>query len=581
MSLGQLSYRYLRAVESFFRTLNVTLKESDPVLSLRGSAVLNTLEITLPKSGSTGDEIFQISHPLLLIGSNGAGKSRMGKYIEERSPNKVHRISAQKSLELSAVIELLPLEVAEGQVFFGNVEAYKGWLTRPKEMAEHKYSYRWDHKDGISNLKKDFHPLLALLFAKKRERDENVVKALQNSTTPEAKATQAQQLQSAPHDKLIEIWNTLLPGLSIDLEKDTVVATSFGRTFSASTMSDGERVIFYLLAQVLLAKPNLILIVDEPEVHIHRSIVHKLWDALEDVRPDCGFVYMTQDLDFASSRIMSTKVWVKSYNGEFWNWEKLRPSDDIPEALLLQILGSQRLVLFTEGIRGSKDAEIYPILFPEFSILPGGGCQEVIRLIKSSKNNDLLRDSKVRGIVDRDFRSNQEIAALRADGVAVLDVAEVEHLYCIPELVEAVGNHMLKDQSEVLAALNLIRTAFSAELKGQAYKRSAAQLRANLSLFSETKGQSANDLQKAFSSFTSSVNVSTLFSESELLYVDAEKSGDIREMLRYLNRKNLYKQVASALGLDGEDYCRIARDLLKKSETLRQSAKTYLLAATN
>jgi AAA domain, putative AbiEii toxin, Type IV TA system/Protein of unknown function (DUF4435) len=571
-----------QTVRNIFRVFGITIRPpTNPPLSGQGVPVANTMTITLPKSDSTGTQVFALSHPLILIGSNGAGKSRMGKFIEEHSPNTIHRVSAQKSLELAEVIALLPLEVAEGQVFFGDENAYKNWLVEPINMARHKYSYRWNHKDGISSLKDDFDPLLALLFARKRERDENLVRAVKSATTPSDKAAQAQQMPSAPHDKLIEIWNVLLPGLSVDLKTDKVFATASGRTFNASTMSDGERVIFYLLAQVLLAKPNLILIIDEPEVHIHRSIVHKLWDALEDARPDCGFVYMTQDLDFASSRTMSTKLWVKSYNGELWNWEELSPSDDIPEALLLQILGSQRKVLFTEGIRGSKDAELYPILFPEFSILPGGGCQEVIRFIKSAKNNHLLRDSRVSGIVDRDFRSDEEIAALRADGIAVLDVAEVEHLYCVTELVEAVGGHILKDRHQIAIAIDVIRTSFTQELNGQAYKRSAAQLRAALSLFSETKGQSATDLQSAFSKFTSTVNTSTIFSESEKLYSDIAKSGDIRNMLRYLNRKNLYIQVANLLGLSGEDYCRIARDLLKKSETLRLAINAYLLPTTN
>ena len=52
------------------------------------------------------------------------------------------------------------------------------------------------------------------------------------------------------------------------------------------------------------------------------------------------------------------------------------------------------------------------------------------------------------GIIDRDFRPDEEIAARRKSGVSVLDVAEVEHLLCIPEVVKAVGKQLEMDPEE-------------------------------------------------------------------------------------------------------------------------------------
>ena len=44
------------------------------------------------------------------------------------------------------------------------------------------------------------------------------------------------------------------------------------------------------------------LIIDEPELHVHRSIMDRLWDELEGARPDSVFVFITHDLEFAASR---------------------------------------------------------------------------------------------------------------------------------------------------------------------------------------------------------------------------------------------------------------------------------------
>ncbi|WP_161565226.1 AAA family ATPase [Campylobacter jejuni] len=80
-------------------------------------------------------------------------------------------------------------------------------------------------------------------------------------------------------------------------------------------MSDGERAILYLIMYVLCIEEKIILI-DEPELHLHPSLTNKLWDVLEKHRQDCLFIYITHDLNFASSHTNSDKFWIKSYDGK-------------------------------------------------------------------------------------------------------------------------------------------------------------------------------------------------------------------------------------------------------------------------
>ena len=73
-------------------------------------------------------------------------------------------------------------------------------------------------------------------------------------------------------------------------------------------MSVGERSVLYLAAQVLRVPESKIIIMDEPEVHLHPSLMGYLWDALEKVRPDCLFIYITHDVDFVTSRRASDTI---------------------------------------------------------------------------------------------------------------------------------------------------------------------------------------------------------------------------------------------------------------------------------
>ena len=83
---------------------------------------------------------------------------------------------------------------------------------------------------------------------------------------------------------------------------------------------------FTLIGEALSVPKDGVFIVDEPELHLHRAIQARLWDAVEIARPDCTFVYITHDLGFAASRKDATKVWLREYNDGKWDslrrWRK-------------------------------------------------------------------------------------------------------------------------------------------------------------------------------------------------------------------------------------------------------------------
>jgi predicted ATP-dependent endonuclease of OLD family len=53
------------------------------------------------------------------------------------------------------------------------------------------------------------------------------------------------------------------------------------KSYAGGEMSDGERAIFYFLGQCLVAPENAAIIIDEPEAHVHKSILQQLWNSIE------------------------------------------------------------------------------------------------------------------------------------------------------------------------------------------------------------------------------------------------------------------------------------------------------------
>ena len=114
-------------------------------------------------------------------------------------------------------------------------------------------------------------------------------------------------------------------------------------------MSDGERVAFYLLGQSRCAPQNSIIVIDEPEIHLRRAVQLIFWDPVEAARPDCVFVYIAHDLEFAATRTSGRKIWMKGFDGTHWEWEEIEPLPELPEQLLFQVLESRCPVPFVEG----------------------------------------------------------------------------------------------------------------------------------------------------------------------------------------------------------------------------------------
>ena len=156
--------------------------------------------------------------------------------------------------------------------------------------------------------------------------------------------------------------------------------------YSSNQMSDGERAVLYLAAQVLCVPENKTLIIDEPELHLHRSIMNRLWVALENHRPDCLFIYITHDTQFAAMHGHADKIWIKEFDGQNWKFEKLENSE-LPEDLLFDILGNRRNVLFVEGEKNSYDTQLYSVLYPDYYVIACGSCTQIIARTKAFRNN--------------------------------------------------------------------------------------------------------------------------------------------------------------------------------------------------
>lgn len=492
---------------------------------------------------------------VIIIGANGSGKSKLGAWIEQQNFENVHRIGAQRNLSFNENIALKSYSQAENIVFWGTDD-----LNSRGEKGN-----RWEWGKFTTKLMDDFENVLAALIALKNNENEAFVTACKNA---EKTNEQKPNTPVTSIDTLQAIWNEVFPQRQLFVEDSKFYATleKDGTTiikYLANQMSDGERSVLYLAAQVLCVPKNKIMIIDEPEIHLHRSIMNRLWIALEKYRPDCLFIYITHDTQFAALHSHADKIWIREYDGENWKLEKLVHSD-LPEELLLDILGNRNNVLFVEGERDSYDMQLYTAVYPQYHVVACGSCTQVISRTKAFRNSSALHDCQVYGIVDRDYRSDYEIESYKGDGIFTLNVAEVENLFLVEELVCLMASHLGKDSNEVFDQVKnyVVNTRFANQKSKQICQSVVAQVKYKLA-GAEISMKNEADARSSLDSVLVGINFDEIKAEQETKFESAISGGNYLEVIKVFNEKGIAKSIGHFFGLQNTDYCSIVIALLQ------------------
>jgi hypothetical protein len=517
------------------------------------------MRITLPTKKGTPNANPELEFKqLVVVGANGAGKTRFGAWIEQNNINiTVHRVSAQKSLSIPDFVSTKSKKIAEKEFLYGSwSEGNPGYY----ESIQGKTGSRWGNKINTFLLD-DYEKLMILLHTEEYEQSLNYKE--NGGSKPNTKL-----------DRIQKIWEQVLPHRKFKKKAgviDTYPTGQETKTYNASEMSDGERVIFYLAGQVVCAPENSLIIIDEPEMHIHASLIKKLFDLIEVERPDCAIVYLTHSIDFAFSRQDATKIWAKSYENEVWDYEILNDEMPIPEQLYLEILGSRNPVIFIEGDNSSIDYEIYNQIYPNHTLKPLGSCEKVVQITKAFREQLTFHNIESIGIIDRDRRTQTDIDKLTQNGIWILDVAEAENLLLLEDIVKAVASHMGKDPGNVFSTVkqNLI-TFFQSQLDAQILLHFKEVLKRKLLELINFGAKNISATIVEIDTTYSAIDKQALFDAIKADFDIILHTQDYEGILRVFNLKNALipnSKVCEETGVKNkEEFRKLVITLLKKND---------------
>jgi len=518
---------------------------------------MNSKKIFIPDSLNGRKEV-ESTQSFVIVGANGSGKSHLGAWIENNN-NNVLRISAQRSLSIPDVINIKDRDASWNKIYYGH------------ETSLNK-SIKWNYGKETSSLIYDYESVLSMLFS------EDYSQLRKNNK--DSKKTGTVEFKETITDIVEGIWKDVMPQRQLELDRFDVKAKYGEELYKAGGMSDGERVCLYLIAQCLLVPDNYIIVIDEPELHLHLSIMKRLWDKIESSCPNKTFVYITHNLEFATTRAATTKIWVKSFDGHGkWELYVIDKDEIIPDELLLEILGTRRPVLFVEGEKNSYDTALYKEVFENHYVIACHNCQKVIELTKAFNNDRVqsLHSYEVKGLIDHDYLSTEEIESYNRQNVYPINVSEVENLFLIEPLIKLAAKQIGENPEDTFTKVSdYLFKNMAANQNSIINAICVKEIRHLLNGFS-SEGQSETDIQSDLNNLLSRININALYNLAKTCVSDILCKKDYKSLIKFYNNKGLCKQVSSIIGFK-KPYPQIILDLIKgeKRNEIITAIKEYL-----
>jgi ABC-type lipoprotein export system ATPase subunit len=194
-----------------------------------------------------------------------------------------------------------------------------------------------------------------------------------------------------PIEPFKDVFSQLLaPKELVDLaaRRQTLEYRVDGQVFDISTLSSGEREVINIAFDFLLRRPSdCIVFFDEPELHLHPELSHRLIQTLQRIGARNQFVLSTHSPDVIAGSLDKSVVFVSpprvSEDGLAVN-QAIPVSEDDETNQALRLLGHSigiitlgKKIVLVEGTHSSLDKEVYGSLvrarYPGLVLVPSGG----------------------------------------------------------------------------------------------------------------------------------------------------------------------------------------------------------------
>lgn len=391
------------------------------------------IDITLNKEGV-----------LFVLGANGTGKSALMHWLNTQEQNAIRILSHRQAT--------FPAETFDIQ--HSDEETMSNLIKNFQLSVESRYSNQYE----TSQMKMS----MSSFVTAENILNRDIAKKTREIVEGEIDNQLLKEFMS-DNQSMLFILNNLLKTANLNIkifadgDKLGVENTKItGSHYSIMELSDGERNALGIACDVLTAPKDNLIIIDEPERHLHRSIISPFLSALFAERKDCSFIISTHEVYLPIDNPTANVLLVRGCEWESnqvsrWDANLLEAECNIPDDVKKQILGPKRKILFVEGKDNSLDKQLYQVLYEGVTVIPVGSCAEVEQRVKAMQkigDENNLHWLGVYGVIDGDGQTAEHKSKLKQDNIVALSCYSVESLYYRTEIVQRAAKKYISTYGE-------------------------------------------------------------------------------------------------------------------------------------
>lgn len=298
------------------------------------------------------------------------------------------------------------------------------------------------------------------IHQKSAARDKKLAEAMKEN--PELLGSDILKKHPDPFQKYKEIFSSILPGKTLlDINPASPGEFKFtdesGQQLPFGSLSSGEQEIIKVLFDV--ARKDIrhsVIIVDEPELHLHPTLTFKLIETLKSIGDHTNqFIFLTHSPDLISTYYSTGDVYFIDQKDNGINQAHRLSDLDHEHKEVASLIGQNlgmfavgKKLVFVEGEKSSIDRLTYQkialTIDPEIRVLPAGS---VLNILALNNIEEQIRRSifgiDLYMIRDRDGLSDEQVTLLERNGrIKCLKRRHVENYFLDDEVLFMVANRL-------------------------------------------------------------------------------------------------------------------------------------------
>ena len=336
-------------------------------------------------------------------------------------------------------------------------------------------------------------------------------------------------------------------------------------------LSEGEKKLILVKTVLeILSDEKTLVLMDEPDAHLHEGRKNALYNLMCEYS-NRQIVLATHSPTFVDVAEQCQYRLIKNdENGFAYIYE----ADKI-EAIR-QLTGSRfnafldKPVLFCEGNALSVEAELYPVLFPDYKVIPSGGHEEVIRNVKGY--NAAMTDGIHRaiGIIDWDYKNNAQLDALKKEKIFSLKVVEIENVLMDIYLLNVAKERFCAADDSMEKVKECLFNDCKTYKEHQAKKYTANRIVSNIKSHITADGRTIEDFKNNISHICDNSEIEKLYNERLEMLEKMVKESNFEDIISIYDFNHNIDRFVNDISNDYKN--KIIR-LIKNSNDLQEKLK--------